>query len=113
MEKRFCIDVLENRTVARTQPRQCIAEEILLPVADRTDAVDEDEASNASLISFSSQHGGLTHGLAPALFEEIQYDENGNIQGGSFMQAALPHLHVFAPAHDLASLERLAAHLSF
>ena len=29
------------------------------------------------------------------------------------MQAALPHLHVFAPAHDLASLERLAAHLSF
>jgi uncharacterized protein with von Willebrand factor type A (vWA) domain len=29
------------------------------------------------------------------------------------MQAALPHLDVFAPAHDLASLERLAAHLSF
>ena len=29
------------------------------------------------------------------------------------MQAALPHLHVFAPAHDLASLERLAGHLSF
>jgi uncharacterized protein len=29
------------------------------------------------------------------------------------MQAALPHVHVFAPAHDLASLERLAAHLSF
>jgi len=29
------------------------------------------------------------------------------------MQAALPHLHVFASAHDLASLERLAAHLSF
>ena len=29
------------------------------------------------------------------------------------MQAALPHLHVFASAHDLASLARLAAHLSF
>lgn len=29
------------------------------------------------------------------------------------MQAALPHLDVFAPAHDLASLERLASHLSF
>jgi len=29
------------------------------------------------------------------------------------MQAALPHVDVFAPAHDLASLERLAAHLSF
>ena len=30
-------------------------------------------------------HGGLTMGFAPALFEEISYDENGNIQGGSFM----------------------------
>ena len=29
------------------------------------------------------------------------------------MQAALPHVHVFAPAHDVASLERLASHLSF
>jgi uncharacterized protein with von Willebrand factor type A (vWA) domain len=27
------------------------------------------------------------------------------------MQAALPHVDVFAPAHDLASLERLARHL--
>ena len=35
-------------------------------------------------------HGGLTMGLAPALFEEIQYDENGNIQGGSFMDYLLP-----------------------
>jgi len=35
-------------------------------------------------------HGGLTQGLAPALFEEIQYDENGNIQGGSFMDYLLP-----------------------
>lgn len=29
------------------------------------------------------------------------------------MRAALPHIDVFAPAHDVASLERLAAHLSF
>ena len=35
-------------------------------------------------------HGGLTMGLAPALFEEIQYDEAGNIQGGSFMDYLLP-----------------------
>jgi uncharacterized protein with von Willebrand factor type A (vWA) domain len=28
------------------------------------------------------------------------------------MQAALPHVDVFAPAHDLESLERLASHLS-
>ncbi len=35
-------------------------------------------------------HGGLTMGLAPALFEEISYDENGNIQGGSFMDYLVP-----------------------
>ncbi len=35
-------------------------------------------------------HGGLTMGLAPALLEEIHYDENGNIQGGSFMDYLLP-----------------------
>jgi uncharacterized protein with von Willebrand factor type A (vWA) domain len=29
------------------------------------------------------------------------------------MQAALPHVDVFAPAHDLPSFERLASHLSF
>src|SRR6267143_432613 len=35
-------------------------------------------------------HGGLAMGLAPALLEEISYDENGNITGGSFMDYLLP-----------------------
>src|SRR5207247_8721929 len=35
-------------------------------------------------------HGGLTMGLAPALFEEISYDEFGNVQGGSFIDYLLP-----------------------
>jgi carbon-monoxide dehydrogenase large subunit len=35
-------------------------------------------------------HGGLTMGLAPAFFEEIAYDENGNIRGGNFMEYLLP-----------------------
>jgi len=35
-------------------------------------------------------HGGLTQGLAPALFEEISYDEEGNITGGSFMEYLVP-----------------------
>jgi carbon-monoxide dehydrogenase large subunit len=35
-------------------------------------------------------HGGLTMGLAPALFEEISYDETGNVQGGSFIDYLLP-----------------------
>ena len=35
-------------------------------------------------------HGGLTMGLAPALLEEISYDEHGNVQGGSFIDYLLP-----------------------
>jgi aerobic carbon-monoxide dehydrogenase large subunit len=35
-------------------------------------------------------HGGLTMGLAPALLEEISYDEQGNIQGGSFIDYLVP-----------------------
>ena len=35
-------------------------------------------------------HGGLTQGLAPALFEEMTYDEQGNNQAGSFMDYLVP-----------------------
>src|SRR5579863_5345620 len=35
-------------------------------------------------------HGGLTMGMAPALLEAITYDEQGNIQQGSFMEYLLP-----------------------
>jgi len=35
-------------------------------------------------------HGGLTMGLAPALYEEISYDEIGNVRGGSFIDYLLP-----------------------
>ncbi len=35
-------------------------------------------------------HGGLTMGMAPALLEEISYDEHGNISGGSFMDYLVP-----------------------
>ena len=35
-------------------------------------------------------HGGLTMGMAPALLEEITYDEDGNNQAGSFMDYLLP-----------------------
>ena len=34
--------------------------------------------------------GGLTMGLAPALYEEISYDADGNIYGGTFMDYLLP-----------------------
>src|SRR3989441_2004173 len=35
-------------------------------------------------------HGGLAMGLAPALLEEISYDEDGNVQGGRFMDYLVP-----------------------
>jgi carbon-monoxide dehydrogenase large subunit len=35
-------------------------------------------------------HGGLTQGLAPAMFEEISYDEDGNIHGGNLMEYLVP-----------------------
>jgi carbon-monoxide dehydrogenase large subunit len=35
-------------------------------------------------------HGGLTMGLAPALYEEMQYDESGNNLNGSFMNYLVP-----------------------
>lgn len=35
-------------------------------------------------------HGGLTMGFAPALMEEISYDENGNIFGANFQDYLLP-----------------------
>src|SRR6201982_3645286 len=35
-------------------------------------------------------HGGLTEGLAIAFMQKIAYDENGNIQGGTFMDYLVP-----------------------
>lgn len=35
-------------------------------------------------------HGGLTQGLAPAMYEELAYDENGNILSGSFQDYLIP-----------------------
>lgn len=35
-------------------------------------------------------HGGLAMGMAPALLEEIRYDENGNNLSGTFMDYLLP-----------------------
>jgi carbon-monoxide dehydrogenase large subunit len=35
-------------------------------------------------------HGGLAQGVGPALYEEISYDEDGNITGGSFLDYYVP-----------------------
>lgn len=35
-------------------------------------------------------HGGLTQGLAPAMYEALEYDEAGNILNGTFMDYLVP-----------------------
>jgi carbon-monoxide dehydrogenase large subunit len=35
-------------------------------------------------------HGGVVHGIGQALFEQIAYDENGQLETGSFVSYALP-----------------------
>ena len=35
-------------------------------------------------------HGGLTMGLAPAMYEQITYDDKGNIRGSSFLDYLVP-----------------------
>ncbi len=44
-------------------------------------------------------HGGIVQGVAQALYEEVVYDENGQLLTGTLMDYALPR------AHDLPALE--------
>jgi carbon-monoxide dehydrogenase large subunit len=57
-------------------------------------------------------HGGLTMGMAPALLEEITYDENGNIQGGSFMDYLVPTA-MESPAWETAKTVTPSPHHPF
>jgi carbon-monoxide dehydrogenase large subunit len=51
------------------------------------------------LLAEGQIHGGIVQGVAQALYEEVVYDENGQLLTGSLMDYALPR------AHDLPSLE--------
>jgi aerobic carbon-monoxide dehydrogenase large subunit len=53
-------------------------------------AVDDCGVRINPMIVEGQVHGGLAMGMAPALLEEIAYDENGNIRGGNFMDYLLP-----------------------
>jgi aerobic carbon-monoxide dehydrogenase large subunit len=53
-------------------------------------AVDDcGKAINPMLID-GQVHGGITHGLAQALFEQVVYDEEGQLVTGTFVDYALP-----------------------
>ena len=68
LEQCLCIDVLEYRAVAGAEPWQRIAKEILLPIADRTHAVDQDETADAGPVAFSGEHREPT---APGVTENV------------------------------------------
>jgi hypothetical protein len=67
-EQGWLIDALEYRAVAGSESRQRIAQERVLPVANGSDAVDEDEASNRRLIALGRQHRETT---APRVPEHV------------------------------------------
>jgi carbon-monoxide dehydrogenase large subunit len=46
-------------------------------------------AINPTLIE-GQVHGGITHAVGQALFEQVAYDENGQLETGSFVSYALP-----------------------
>ena len=59
-------------------------------------------------------HGGLAMGIAPAMYEELIYDDDGNILNGTFMDYLLPtsvetpnwetgHTITPSPPHPLGS----------
>ena len=49
-------------------------------------------------------HGGLAQGIGQALWEELVYDENGQLVTGSLMDYAMPKAHQF-PWFDTANTE--------
>jgi carbon-monoxide dehydrogenase large subunit len=49
-------------------------------------------------------HGGLAQGIGQALWEEMVYDENGQLVTGTLMDYALPKAHQF-PWFDTANTE--------
>jgi carbon-monoxide dehydrogenase large subunit len=51
-----------------------------------------DDAGNIinPMVAQGQVHGGLTQGLAPAMYEELIYDDDGNILNGTFMDYLVP-----------------------
>jgi carbon-monoxide dehydrogenase large subunit len=53
------------------------------------------------LIVDGQVHGGIAQGLAQAVYEEVVYDENGQLVSGSLMDYAMPKAHQL-PAFETA-----------
>jgi carbon-monoxide dehydrogenase large subunit len=56
------------------------------------------------LLAEGQVHGGLAQGIAQVLFEEIQYDEDGNLVTSNFMDYLVPSASEL-PSYDVVHLE--------
>jgi len=56
-EQRLLIDVLQNGAIAGPESRQRIAEQIVLPISNGSDAVDEHQPSHCAAIALGGEHG--------------------------------------------------------
>ncbi len=65
-----------------------------------------DDAGQAinPLILHGQVHGGIVQGVGQALVETVQYDEQGQVLTGSFMDYGLPRAHM-VPSFDIALTE--------
>ena len=65
-----------------------------------------DDAGQAinPLILHGQVHGGIVQGIGQALVESVQYDENGQVLTGSFMDYGIPRAHL-VPSFDIALTE--------
>src|SRR4030095_1276198 len=67
-------------------------------------AVDDCGKQINPLIVQGQVHGGIAQGLAQALFEEVVYDENGQLLTGELMDYAVPKAHQL-PRYELDHTE--------
>src|SRR5262249_26244936 len=67
-------------------------------------AVDDCGKQINPLIVQGQVHGGIAQGLAQALFEEVVYDENGQLLTGELMDYAIPKAHQL-PRYELDHTE--------
>jgi xanthine dehydrogenase molybdopterin-binding subunit B len=69
-------------------------------------AVDDCGKILSPLLVEGQIHGGIAQGIAQALYEEVVYDENGQLVTASFMDYAMPKPRLHAPRARAGSLAR-------
>ena len=72
---------------------------------DRFIAVDDVGTVINSVVVHGQVHGGLAQGIGQALLEECQYDKDGQLLSGSFMDYPIPRAHD-VPFFESINLEK-------